>query len=120
MAARHAAARMLRGMQGRAVVQGSFAACGGVATAGGNAAWPRVECPSVAFSSPAAGFHSTVACEARRRMRGTVVSDKAQKSIVVAVERLYKHPVVGKYVKTRSKFMAHDELDQYKVLLLPE
>ena len=48
-------------------------------------------------------------------MRGTVVSDKAQKSVVVAVERIYKHPVVHKFIKTRSKFMAHDELDQFQV-----
>jgi small subunit ribosomal protein S17 len=48
-------------------------------------------------------------------MRGTVVSAKAQKSVVVAVERIFKHPVVKKFVKERSKFMAHDELDQFKV-----
>ena len=47
------------------------------------------------------------------------MSDKAQKSVVVAVERIYKHPVVGKYIKARSKFMAHDENDKFKVLLLP-
>ena len=64
----------------------------------------------------AAAFHTTAPCEARMKMRGTVVSDKAQKSVVVAVERIFKHPVVKKYVKERSKFMAHDELDQFKVL----
>jgi hypothetical protein len=63
----------------------------------------------------AAAFHTTTPCEARLRMRGTVVSDKAQKSVVVAVERIYKHPVVHKFIKTRSKFMAHDELDQFQV-----
>jgi len=62
-----------------------------------------------------AAFHTTAPCEARLRMRGTVVSDKAQKSVVVAVERIFKHPVVKKFVKERSKFMAHDELDQFKV-----
>jgi len=62
-----------------------------------------------------AAFHMTAPCEAKLRMRGTVVSDKAQKSVVVAVERIYKHPVVKKYVKSRSKFMAHDELDQFKI-----
>jgi len=63
----------------------------------------------------AKSFHTTPPCEAGLRLRGTVVSDKAQKSVVVAVERIYKHPVVKKYVKDRSKFMAHDELDQFKV-----
>jgi hypothetical protein len=62
----------------------------------------------------AAAFHTTAPCQ-KLRMRGTVVSDGAQKTVVVAVERIYKHPVVKKYVKTRSKFMAHDELDQFKV-----
>ena len=62
-----------------------------------------------------AAFHTTAPREARLRMRGTVVSAKAQKSVVVAVERIFKHPVVKKFVKERSKFMAHDELDQFKV-----
>ena len=109
-----ALARAFGGLQGRAVLQGSFAACGGVAGAR-SAAWARTEWPSAAAAT-AAGFHSTAACEARLRMRGTVVSDKAQKSVVVAVERIYKHPVVGKYIKARSKFMAHDENDKFKVL----
>jgi small subunit ribosomal protein S17 len=65
----------------------------------------------------AAAFHTTAPCEVRMKMRGTVVGDKAQKTVVVAVERTFKHPVVKKYVKERSKFMAHDELDQYKVLV---
>lgn len=42
---------------------------------------------------------------------GTIVSNKMQKSVVVAVKRLTKHPVYGKYVKKTSKFMAHDEQD---------
>ena len=63
----------------------------------------------------AAAFHTTAPCEVRMKMRGTVVGDKAQKTVVVAVERTFKHPVVKKYVKERSKFMAHDELDQFKV-----
>jgi len=37
------------------------------------------------------------------------------KSIVVAVERLVKHPVYKKYIKKTSKFMAHDEENQAHV-----
>ena len=74
---------------------------------------------AVGGAGSVASFHTTQPCEARLRMRGTVVSDKAQKSVVVAVERIYKHPVVKKSVKVRNKFMAHDELDQYKVPLSP-
>ena len=40
---------------------------------------------------------------------GTVVSNKMQKSVVVLVKRLTKHPMYGKYIRRSSKFMAHDE-----------
>lgn len=40
---------------------------------------------------------------------GRVVSNKMQKTIVVAVERLCKHPLLKKYIKKRTKCYAHDE-----------
>ncbi|XP_010929205.1 uncharacterized protein [Elaeis guineensis] len=40
---------------------------------------------------------------------GIVVSNKMQKSVVVAVDRLFHHKVYNRYVKRTSKFMAHDE-----------
>jgi len=49
---------------------------------------------------------------ARRTMTGIVVSDKADKTIVVRVETLVKHPLVKKYVRRRKKFMAHDEANE--------
>jgi small subunit ribosomal protein S17 len=42
-------------------------------------------------------------------MTGVVVSDKMDKTVVVLVNRLIKHPVYKKYVRRRAKFMAHDE-----------
>lgn len=42
-------------------------------------------------------------------MTGVVVSDKMDKTVVVLVNRLIKHPVYKKYIKRRAKFMAHDE-----------
>lgn len=42
-------------------------------------------------------------------LEGIVVSDKMQKSVVVAVERQVRHPLYGKIVRRTSKFMAHDE-----------
>ena len=42
-------------------------------------------------------------------MTGTVVSDKMEKTVVVQVERLVKHPLYKKYIRKRSKFAAHDE-----------
>jgi len=41
---------------------------------------------------------------------GIVSSDKMMKTVTVRVDRLVKHPVYRKYVKTRKKFMAHDEM----------
>ncbi|WP_257666902.1 30S ribosomal protein S17 [Parapedobacter tibetensis] len=45
----------------------------------------------------------------RKTRIGLVVSDKMDKSIVVAVERKVKHPIYGKFVKKTTKFKAHDE-----------
>ncbi|CAN6192582.1 unnamed protein product [Urochloa humidicola] len=42
---------------------------------------------------------------------GIVVSNKMQKSVVVAVDRLFHHKMYNRYVKRTSKFMAHDEED---------
>jgi len=39
---------------------------------------------------------------------GTVISNKGDKTIVVHVETLVKHPRLGKYVRSRKKFTAHD------------
>ncbi|OLN28745.1 SSU ribosomal protein S17p (S11e) [Desulfovibrio sp. DV] len=44
----------------------------------------------------------------RRMLTGVVVSDKADKTIVVMVETLVKHPLYKKYIRRRKKFMAHD------------
>ena len=47
---------------------------------------------------------------ANRKTRvGLVVSDKMDKTVVVAVERLVKHRLYKKYIKQTSKFHAHDE-----------
>ncbi len=51
----------------------------------------------------------------RKTRVGTVVSDKMDKTVVVRVERLVKHPMYGKYVRRRSKFKAHDEGNECRV-----
>ena len=43
-----------------------------------------------------------------RMLTGTVVSDKNDKTIVVRVETLVKHPLLKKFVRRRTKFTAHD------------
>ena len=45
----------------------------------------------------------------RKSMIGTVVSDKMDKTIVVAVEDFVRHPLYNKPVKRTKKFKAHDE-----------
>ncbi|HNY23710.1 MAG: 30S ribosomal protein S17 [Bacteroidales bacterium] len=45
----------------------------------------------------------------RKERTGMVVSNKMDKSIVVAVKRKVKHPVYGKFVNKTTKFVAHDE-----------
>ncbi len=44
-----------------------------------------------------------------RRTIGRVVSNKMNKSVTVAIERLVKHPMYGKYIRRTSKITAHDE-----------
>jgi small subunit ribosomal protein S17 len=49
----------------------------------------------------------------RRKMRvGKVVSDRMEKTIVVSIERLVKHPTYGRYVRKRTKFKVHDEKNE--------
>lgn len=48
----------------------------------------------------------------RKERIGRVVSNKMQKTIVVAVERKVKHPIYGKFLKKTTKFAAHDETEQ--------
>jgi small subunit ribosomal protein S17 len=43
---------------------------------------------------------------------GVVTSDKMDKTVVVTVERLEKHPVFEKYVRRRARFKAHDERNE--------
>ncbi len=44
----------------------------------------------------------------KRRIVGRVVSDKMDKTVSVAIERLIKHPVYGKYIRRTTKVLAHD------------
>lgn len=48
----------------------------------------------------------------RKERIGQVVSNKMEKSIVVAVQRKVKHPIYGKFIRKTTKFMAHDEKNE--------
>jgi small subunit ribosomal protein S17 len=45
----------------------------------------------------------------KREVSGTVISNKMDKTVVVQVERLVKHPLYKKYIRRRNKFRAHDK-----------
>jgi small subunit ribosomal protein S17 len=51
----------------------------------------------------------------RKTRVGQVVSDKMDKTVVVAVERLVKHPLYGRIVKQTSRLKAHDEQNECRV-----
>ncbi|NDE89631.1 MAG: 30S ribosomal protein S17 [Alphaproteobacteria bacterium] len=51
----------------------------------------------------------------RRILQGVVVSDKADKTITVLVERRIMHPIYKKFVKNSKKYLAHDETKQAKL-----
>lgn len=52
---------------------------------------------------------------ARKERIGVVVSNKMNKSIVVAIERKVKHPLYGKFVKATTKLKAHDENNECNI-----
>ena len=51
----------------------------------------------------------------RKVLRGTVVSDKMDKTIVVAINTKKSHPLYGRQVKFTTKSKAHDENNEAKV-----
>jgi len=50
----------------------------------------------------------------KRILQGVVVSDKQDKTVVVEVERRFKHPLYKKFIKRSKKYAAHDENNQFK------
>ncbi len=51
----------------------------------------------------------------RKTQIGVVVSDKMDKTVVVKIDRLVKHPVYNKYIKRAAKYKAHDDNNSCKV-----
>ena len=64
-----------------------------------------------------AEVQEATAARPRRRQEkvGVVVSNAMQKTVVVEVLRLVMHPLYQKYLRRRSRFMAHDETNACKV-----
>ncbi|HEU0085591.1 MAG TPA: 30S ribosomal protein S17 [Candidatus Paceibacterota bacterium] len=51
---------------------------------------------------------------AKQILKGVVVSDKMDKTVVVSVSRFVKHPKYGKYYKINKKYKAHDPENKAK------
>jgi len=51
----------------------------------------------------------------KKILKGKVISDKNEKTVVVLVERKYQHPFLKKIIKNRKKYQAHDEKNMYKI-----
>jgi len=52
--------------------------------------------------------------ENKQILKGVVIKDKMDKTIVVSVSRFVKHPKYGKYYKINKKYKAHDEENKHK------
>jgi len=51
----------------------------------------------------------------KKRLRGEIVSDKMDKTVVVVVKRLVTHPLFKKKYTISKKYKAHDEKNEYKI-----
>ena len=51
----------------------------------------------------------------KKILKGKVISDKNEKTIVVLVERKYQHPFLKKIIKIKKKYHAHDEKNIFKI-----
>jgi small subunit ribosomal protein S17 len=67
------------------------------------------EIQDVTDNQDAVSGHASGARSARKVREGIVVSDKMDKTVVVAVERLKRHPLYGRVQRVTKKFQAHDE-----------
>ena len=66
-------------------------------------------------SGRSAGTQNAPERNTRKTREGLVVSDKMQKTVVVAIQRRYAHPVYGKMVTRTKRVKAHDEENAAKV-----
>ena len=51
----------------------------------------------------------------KKTLKGQVIKDKNDKTIVVLVKRKYSHPFFGKVITSSKKYHAHDEKNKFKV-----
>ncbi len=61
------------------------------------------------------GINMETAKGLRRTLTGVVSSDKNDKTVTVVVLRRFRHPIYGKFVQKRKKYMAHDPKNECRV-----
>jgi small subunit ribosomal protein S17 len=67
--------------------------------------------PTEETKAEAAAGESALPARRRQEKVGLVTSDKMTNTVVVRVERLVRHPKYKRYIRRRTKFMAHNEMD---------
>lgn len=60
-------------------------------------------------------MENKIAKTKKRRIKGEVVSDKMEKTVVVAVPRMTRHPLYHKIMRMTTRYKAHDEYNRFKV-----
>ena len=80
---------------------------------------PKAAAKVPAAPQSSASLARTAAKEAahgfRRKMVGKVVKDKMNKTVVVECVNARRDPLYGKYVRSKTRYKAHDETNQYKI-----
>jgi len=83
------------------------------------AAAPKTGAPAVPKAPLSVASAAAAAKEAahgfRRKMVGKVVKDKMNKTVVVECVNARRDPLYGKYVRSKTRYKAHDETNQFKV-----
>jgi small subunit ribosomal protein S17 len=85
----------------------------GNSESGGETVGQSAEAETAALASEQQPAVEAKATRRRQEKVGLVTSDKMQKTVVVRVERQVQHPKYRRYIRRRSKFMAHDELGSH-------
>lgn len=80
------------------------------------AAPPVAKVPAAPLSTASAAAAAKEAAHGfRRKMVGKVTSDKMNKTVVVECVNARRDPLYGKYIRSKTRYKAHDETNQYKV-----
>ena len=51
----------------------------------------------------------------KKILKGRIINDKSNKTVIVLVKRKYSHPFFGKVITSSKKYHAHDEINKFKI-----